>query len=133
MPSISISYWDLLKYFHFVETTEIGDRGWKEAQRQGYFTDNSIVFHTFLSLLSPHMLRVKHSPNACTHRFSVSQEVDTYFHNQSSNHEKMKLLCFTMQQCVAFQGVLTWNRPSWADSILHRWKLMKNYIGNVVG
>jgi len=26
-----------------VDTTERGDRGWKEAQRHGYFTDKSIV------------------------------------------------------------------------------------------
>ncbi len=96
-----------------------------------------------LSLLNPHMLRVKHSSNAGTHRFYVSREVDTYFHNQTSSREKMKLLCFRMQQCLAFQGVLRWDRPSWADPILHRWKqtcfhlfrwkLMKNYNGNVVG
>jgi hypothetical protein len=91
----------------------------------------TLVYFT-LSLLNPHMLRVKHSPNAGTHRFYVSQEVDTYFQNQSSSRGKMKLLCFRMQQCLAFQGVLMWNRPSWADSILFRWKLMKTYNGNVV-
>jgi hypothetical protein len=31
----SISYWDLLKSLYFADTTERGDRGWKEAQRQG--------------------------------------------------------------------------------------------------
>jgi hypothetical protein len=44
MLSIGISYWDLLKFLYFADTTERGDRGWKEAQRQGeegYFTDNS--------------------------------------------------------------------------------------------
>jgi hypothetical protein len=33
--SCSISYWDLLKCLYFVDTTETGDRGWNEAQRQG--------------------------------------------------------------------------------------------------
>jgi hypothetical protein len=33
--SCSISYWDLIKYPYFADTTERGDRGWKEAQRQG--------------------------------------------------------------------------------------------------
>jgi len=33
--SCKISYWDLLKCLYFADTTERGDRGWKEAQRQG--------------------------------------------------------------------------------------------------
>jgi hypothetical protein len=41
MLSFSISYWDLLKCLYFADTTERGDRGWKDAQRQGYFRDNS--------------------------------------------------------------------------------------------
>jgi hypothetical protein len=41
MLSFSISYWDLIKFAYFVDTTERGDRGWKQAQRQGDFTDNS--------------------------------------------------------------------------------------------
>jgi hypothetical protein len=35
MLSYSISYWDLIKISYFVDTSERGDRGWKEAQRQG--------------------------------------------------------------------------------------------------
>jgi hypothetical protein len=35
IPSCSISCWDLLKCLYFVDTTETGDRGWNEAQRQG--------------------------------------------------------------------------------------------------
>jgi hypothetical protein len=31
--SFSISYWDLIKFSHFADTTERGDRGWKQAQR----------------------------------------------------------------------------------------------------
>jgi hypothetical protein len=42
---LSISYWDLLKCLYFAEPTERGDRGWKEAQRYGYFSDNSIVYY----------------------------------------------------------------------------------------
>jgi len=30
-----VSYWDLIKYPYFTDTTERGDRGWKEPQRQG--------------------------------------------------------------------------------------------------
>jgi hypothetical protein len=33
--SCSISYWDLSECLYFADTTERGDRGWKEAQRQG--------------------------------------------------------------------------------------------------
>jgi hypothetical protein len=33
--SCSISYWDLIKCLYFRDTTERGDRGWKDAQRQG--------------------------------------------------------------------------------------------------
>jgi hypothetical protein len=35
MLSMSISYWDLLTRLYFADTTERGDREWKEAQRQG--------------------------------------------------------------------------------------------------
>jgi hypothetical protein len=31
----NISYWDLIKCPYFADSTERGDRGWKEAQRQG--------------------------------------------------------------------------------------------------
>ncbi len=39
--SFSISYWDVLKFPFSVDTTERGDREWKQAQRQGDFLDNS--------------------------------------------------------------------------------------------
>jgi hypothetical protein len=35
MLNFSISYWDLIKISYFADTTERGDRGWKQAQRQG--------------------------------------------------------------------------------------------------
>jgi hypothetical protein len=45
--SSSISCWDFKKCLYFVDTTERGDMGWKEAPktgwRQGYFTDDSSV------------------------------------------------------------------------------------------
>jgi hypothetical protein len=41
--SFSISYWDLIKIPYFADTLKRGDRAWKQAQRQGDFTDNSIV------------------------------------------------------------------------------------------
>ncbi len=33
--SFSISYWDLIKFPYFTDTTKRAVRGWKEAQRQG--------------------------------------------------------------------------------------------------
>ncbi len=30
-----VSYWDLIKFHYFAYSTERGDRGWKQAQRQG--------------------------------------------------------------------------------------------------
>ncbi len=53
MLSFSISYWDLIKFPCFPDTTERGDRGWKQAQRQGDFTDNSIIIVQFLDF--PHI------------------------------------------------------------------------------
>jgi len=41
MLSFNISYWDVLKFPFFADTTERGDREWKQAQRQGDFLDNS--------------------------------------------------------------------------------------------
>jgi len=41
--SFSISYWDLIKFPYFTDTTKRGVREWKEAQRQGDFTDMSII------------------------------------------------------------------------------------------
>jgi hypothetical protein len=40
---VSISYWDLIKFLYLADTPERGDRGWKQAQRQGDFRDNSII------------------------------------------------------------------------------------------
>jgi hypothetical protein len=50
IPSCSISYWGLLKCLYFVDTTETGGRGWKEAQRQGEDRVNlrlTLLSHTF--------------------------------------------------------------------------------------
>jgi hypothetical protein len=35
MPSFSMSYPDLIKFPYFVDLTQRGDRGWKEAQKEG--------------------------------------------------------------------------------------------------
>ncbi len=40
MLSFRISYWDLIKFLNFADTTERGDRGWKQAQRHYDITDN---------------------------------------------------------------------------------------------
>ncbi len=32
----STSHWDLIKFHYFVDTTERGDRGWKQAQKTGW-------------------------------------------------------------------------------------------------
>jgi len=47
--SFSISYWDLIKFPYFTDTTKRGVKGWKEAQRQGNCTDISITLIHFLS------------------------------------------------------------------------------------
>jgi len=49
--SCSISYWDLIKYLYFADTTERGDRGWKEAQRQGEVrvTSRITIFYAMYS------------------------------------------------------------------------------------
>jgi hypothetical protein len=53
MLSFSISYWDLIKFPCFPDSTERGHRWWKHAQRQGDFTDNSIIIVQFLDF--PHI------------------------------------------------------------------------------
>jgi hypothetical protein len=50
--SCSVSYWDSIKCLHFVDTSERGDRGWKEAQRQGYFTDIRYILVRYQSKIS---------------------------------------------------------------------------------
>ncbi len=55
-PNFSISYWELIKFPYFVETTERGDKGWKQAQRQGDFTDNFIKQETSWERLEPKAL-----------------------------------------------------------------------------
>jgi len=44
MLSFNILYPYLIKFYYFVDTTEKGVWGWKEAQKQGDFVDNSIVW-----------------------------------------------------------------------------------------
>jgi hypothetical protein len=51
MLRFSISYWDLIKVPYFTDTTKRGDRGWKEAQRQGDFTYISNVKYNVLFAL----------------------------------------------------------------------------------
>jgi len=41
--SCNISYWDLIRYLYFADITERGDRGWKEAQRQGEDRVNLLI------------------------------------------------------------------------------------------
>jgi hypothetical protein len=43
MLSFIISYWDIIKFPYFADTIERGDRGWKQAQREGDFPNNSNV------------------------------------------------------------------------------------------
>jgi hypothetical protein len=54
MLSFIISYPDLIKLPYFADLTQRGDRGWKQAQRQGenkaYFEENSIVCRVILAL-----------------------------------------------------------------------------------
>jgi hypothetical protein len=42
MLSFSISYLDLIKFPYFADLIQRGERGWKQAQRQGDFKENSI-------------------------------------------------------------------------------------------
>jgi len=51
MLRLSISYWDLIKFPYFTDTTKRGVRGWKEAQRQGDFTDISNIKYNVLFTL----------------------------------------------------------------------------------
>jgi hypothetical protein len=44
--SFSFSYPDLIKFPYFADLIQRGDRGWKEAQRQGDITENSISIQT---------------------------------------------------------------------------------------
>jgi len=44
MVSFNISYWDLIKFPYFVDTTERGVGG----AREGEFTDNFIVILSFI-------------------------------------------------------------------------------------
>jgi len=50
VPSYSISYCDLIKCLYFADTTERGDRGWKEAQRLG--EDRVTLRRTLLSYMN---------------------------------------------------------------------------------
>jgi hypothetical protein len=43
MLKLSISYWDLIKFPYFADTTERGDKGRKQAQRQSDFPNKSIA------------------------------------------------------------------------------------------
>ncbi len=47
MVSFSISYWDLIKFPYIADTTERGDRRWKQAQRQGDVMTHTIVREIF--------------------------------------------------------------------------------------
>jgi hypothetical protein len=52
MLSFRISYWDLIKFLNFADTTERGYRGWKQAQRHYDITYNQSCVFFFGSLIS---------------------------------------------------------------------------------
>jgi hypothetical protein len=54
MLSFRISYWNLVRFPYFADTTERGDRRWKEAQRQG--EDVSVGCVKIRTLFSSHIL-----------------------------------------------------------------------------
>jgi hypothetical protein len=57
MLSFSISYQDSINFHYFADTIERwgGIGGWKEAQRQGDFMDNSNSFFVFAYLVKPNI------------------------------------------------------------------------------
>jgi len=56
MLSFSISYWDLIKFSYFAETTERGDKGLKEAQRQGDIMDKLYCLGGLFFITSPKLV-----------------------------------------------------------------------------
>jgi hypothetical protein len=68
MLSLSISYWDLINFPYFADTTERGDRGWKEAQIQGAdrvtlwttLAPNSFKYKIIPLLSSKHLITLPH-------------------------------------------------------------------------
>jgi hypothetical protein len=54
----NIPYWDFFKIQYFANITEREGIGWKEAQGQGYFLDNSIINQSSYCILE-HMLKDK--------------------------------------------------------------------------
>jgi hypothetical protein len=67
MLSFNILYPDLIKFYYFADIIERGVWGWKEAQKQGDFVDNSIVWVgklegkvIFLVESTPHCKSQKH-------------------------------------------------------------------------
>jgi hypothetical protein len=51
MLSFNISYWDLIKFPYFADTTEREDSGRRRGWRQDDFTNNSIMQLVFLLIM----------------------------------------------------------------------------------
>jgi hypothetical protein len=58
MASFSISYWDLIKFPYYADTTERRDRGWKQAQREG---EDTVALRIAKSIIVKKILRSYHT------------------------------------------------------------------------
>jgi len=81
MLSFTISYLDLIKFPYFADTIETGVWGWKEAQREGDFTDFSVeskspalsgsCFSRELSVLASIFLKIWKNPWLWSYSFII--------------------------------------------------------------
>jgi hypothetical protein len=119
MSSFSISYKDLVKFHYFADTTEGGDRGWKQAQREleNRLTLLITLIYATINITCSTLYRIKPQswPHTCVmshcflceknHIFSCSsQNVSTPARSRSSGK------IFRTQNTVYTKvgGILAW-------------------------
>jgi hypothetical protein len=120
MLSCSISSWDLIKCPYFAETTERGDRGWNQAERQG--EDIVTLRITLISLRTFGFLRgffedyIFEDYNRCMVKYLS-------FHNST----------FFLKISFNVNGKVTvWHTPCWTLASQGPWPRRKGCIWNRV-
>jgi len=112
MVSFSISYWDLIKFPYFADTTERGDRRWKQAQSQGDVTTHTIVREKKFQAFS--IMKEKSYNSRICHPFPKPKNPNLYTWEEGPVWASLWIDCSVCSWCLG-------KRPN--SSFLGAWEL----------
>jgi hypothetical protein len=102
MASFSISYWDWIKFPYYADTTEKGDRGWKQAQRQG---EDTVTLGILKSITLKKILKSYHTKGLRASQSSCDSTLFTKL--QCYRVCAMSVMKFELLSLVFLQSFIT--------------------------